>query len=118
VERDNGALRALRGNIASCRCQIQALVIAGDATASIPFTTPVDIVFADAPYKTGAGSVALAALPTRALTPTGIAVIEVAQDEIVTVPAGWQLVDERAYGAAKFVVLIPVTDKGPSLEGD
>jgi 16S rRNA (guanine966-N2)-methyltransferase len=109
VERDSGALRALKANIASCRCQGQALVIAGDAMAAIPLSTPVDIVFADAPYKTGAGSVVLAALPTSALTPSGIAVIEVAQDETAMVPTGWQIVDERAYGAAKFVVLIPVS---------
>ena len=53
VERDRGALAALRTNIAALGLDDRAAVVTGDVLAWVPSVRNVDIAFADPPYKLG-----------------------------------------------------------------
>lgn len=67
---------------------------------------PADLVLLDAPYDSGLGPVALAALHNAGwLAGTCTAVIEAAAKEPVEAPDGFEQRDERKYGAAKLVFL-------------
>jgi len=61
IEQDRAALAALRQNIAACRAEAAARVVAADAHAP-PAGTPHDLVFLDPPYGQNAVPRALAAL--------------------------------------------------------
>ncbi len=68
--------------------------------------TPADLVLLDPPYNSGLGPTALAVLNRDGwLAETCVAVIEVGTMEAVEAPEGFELVDERKYGAAKMVFL-------------
>lgn len=100
------ALAALRRNIAGCRLEPQeARAVAGDALrlpAPPAGFAPCTLVFADPPYGQGLGERALAALAPGWLAPCALAVIEEAAAGELAVPEGWQLVEERRFGAARF----------------
>ncbi len=67
---------------------------------------PAALVFLDPPYKSGLAPPALAALAAVGwLAPAAIAVIEVAAREELAPPAGFTMIDERVYGAARLVFL-------------
>jgi 16S rRNA (guanine966-N2)-methyltransferase len=59
VERDRAALDAIRANIATLGAGERARVEAGSVMGLGPAREPLDLVLADPPYKTGAGTVAL-----------------------------------------------------------
>ena len=59
VEQDAAAIRALRANIAALRAQPQCDVRAASVLTLGPVKQPLDLIFLDPPYGTGAGSVAL-----------------------------------------------------------
>ncbi|MCU0881341.1 MAG: 16S rRNA (guanine(966)-N(2))-methyltransferase RsmD [Hyphomonadaceae bacterium] len=105
VERNPAALKALRANIAACRCADRVHVVAGDASRPAYAGPLLTLLFADPPYRTGAAVLALASLPDAALAPDAVAIIETAHDEAVAPPSGWRLVDVRSYGAARTTVL-------------
>jgi 16S rRNA (guanine966-N2)-methyltransferase len=106
VEQDRAALAALRANIDVLGCAGQTRVLAGDATTGTAAGGPFTIIFADPPYRTGAGQTALAALATANLASGAVAIIETARDEPVTAFGDWVVLDERSYGAARTTVLV------------
>lgn len=59
VEQAPPALRALRQNIAALRAQTRCDVRAVSVLALGPASQPLDVIFLDPPYGTGAGGVAL-----------------------------------------------------------
>ncbi len=64
------------------------------------------MAFLDPPYRSGLAAPALAALAAAGwLAPDALAVIEVAAREELPLPAGFTLIDERVYGAARLVFL-------------
>ena len=66
---------------------------------------PFDIAFLDPPYNKGLGPKALDELKTGGwLAPDALAVLEVGKDETSDLP-GWEILDERIYGAAKVLFL-------------
>jgi 16S rRNA G966 N2-methylase RsmD len=69
---------------------------------------PFDLVFLDPPYEMGSSEVAgvLTALATNALVaPGGTVVVERPKSgEPVTLPTGWGIEKERAYGDTLLVV--------------
>jgi len=66
---------------------------------------PFDLVFLDPPYGRGLGEAALAKLPPGGwIAPGALAVFECAADE-TPAPPGFELLDERLYGAAKVLFL-------------
>lgn len=105
VERDPAALKVIRANIIACGCEQRAFVTAGDATSIRNLPEPVSLIFADPPYGTGAGALAISRLPPDALADHAIAILETAHDEPVVPPSGWFVLDQRNYGVARTTVL-------------
>ena len=106
LENDRGALALIKANVATLGAEDATLVLQGDATK--PGTPPrrFDIVLLDPPYRSGLGSVALAALArARWLTDDALAVIEQGSDDPFTPPDGFSVVDERRYGRAALYFL-------------
>lgn len=67
---------------------------------------PHDLVFLDAPYRSGLTEPALTALAREGwIAPGAIAVAERAATEDLQTPGGFALIDERRYGAAKVAFL-------------
>jgi 16S rRNA (guanine966-N2)-methyltransferase len=106
IESDRPALEALRRNIASLGEGARAHVIAGDATGLPPARHSAALAFLDPPYRSGLGPPALAALAAAGwLAPAALATVEVAAKEDFAAPAGFTLLDERRYGAARLLIL-------------
>lgn len=109
VEQDRAALDALRANVAKLEakgadvraCSVMAL---GQAAA------PCDLIFADAPYGTGAGSVAIDKLGRLGwIAPGAWISVETGLKEDVVVK-GYSLDSERRIGKAKITLLRPEAD--------
>jgi len=84
----------------------RAYIVAGDATRPPPAAFASALAFLDPPYQSGLAAPALAALAAGGwLTPDALAVIEVAAREGLLMPAGFTMIDERVYGAARLVFL-------------
>lgn len=99
VERDHGALKVLKENIAKLgaadRCDVRAQAAEG-------FTGgPFDVVFLDPPYRSGVG---LKVLPRLALEPGAWASMETAFDEDVDLD-GFEVDAVRRHGKAKLTLL-------------
>lgn len=103
VEQDKAALDALRANIAK-------LGAAGDVRAQSvlalgPAPQPLDLIFMDPPYGTGAGSVALEKLARHGwVNPATLISIETSKAERVSVK-GFVVETERTYGIARITLL-------------
>ena len=85
IENDTAALAVLRANIAKLRFQSSAAVLAADATNLVHWrAAPANLVFADAPYQTGGGLLAINALAKiGALGDAAVVIIETAKTEIM-----------------------------------
>jgi len=102
IERDQAALAALRANVAACRAEEQARVIAMDITRPPP-GAPCGLVFLDPPYAQELVPKAVAALGRAGwLTNDALVVAETGRDEALEL-AG-KMVAERAHGAARVTV--------------
>ena len=83
-----------------------AKVVRADATRPPPAREPCDLVFLDPPYRSGQAAPALAALDQAGwLAPGAIVTVELAHNEDIVPPAGFEAIDERRYGAAKIAIL-------------
>lgn len=70
-------------------------------------THPFDLIFLDAPYNKGLTAQVLEVLLRQGFCHTDTLLIaETARDEILSLPAGLTLDDERTYGAARFSFLL------------
>ena len=77
-----------------------------DATRPPPVREACDLVLLDPPYRSGLAAPALAALDQAGwIAVDGIVTVELAHSEDVAPPAGFEVIDERRYGAAKIVIL-------------
>jgi 16S rRNA (guanine966-N2)-methyltransferase len=107
IEIDRAALGSLRHNLAMLDEEDSADVFPGDATRP-PRAPPYAAALAllDPPYRSGLAAPALTALDQRGwLAARALAVIELAARELFAPPAGFAILDERTYGAAKLVFL-------------
>ena len=106
VEAAPTALAILRSNIAKLRYQALSSVIAGDATRLAHWRGPAaSLVFADAPYATGAGLTAVCGLVRLgAVAPDAFIIIETGKTEILDpdqlVQSRLKLAEQRHYGRA------------------
>lgn len=106
VENDAAALRVLRANIDRLKRTGDATVMAGNATSLGAWRNdPATLVFADAPYGTGAGLEAVLNLHhIGGIAPEAVIVIETAKSEALPqdqlMAQGLQLADKRTYGKA------------------
>ena len=106
IESERDALTALRRNIAALDEGDRAHIVAGDATRPPRATMACAVAFLDPPYHSGLAAPALTALAAAGwLTPDALVAVEVAAREDLPLPAGFILMDERIYGAARLVFL-------------
>jgi len=106
IESGREALAALRRNVATLGEAERAHILAGDATRPPRAAFACALAFLDPPYRSGLVAPAVAALAAAGwLTPDALIVIEVAAREDLLIPPGLSLIDQRVYGAARFVFL-------------
>ena len=105
VEQDAAAIRALRANIAALRVQVGGQVRATSVLALGPAKAPLDLLFLDPPYGSGAGAVALDKLARLGwIGPASWVSLETAHDEAVVVK-DFAIEAERRVGKAKLTLL-------------
>lgn len=105
AEQDREALDALKKNLSSLDASKRADVRAGSVLSLGPARSSYDIIFIDAPYGTGAGSVALDKLHRLGWIGAGTWVsIETAGAEEVNI-RGFEIEAERKVGKAKLTLL-------------
>ena len=106
IDNDDEALRLIKRNAAHLDETEQVSVLRRDATAPGRASVACDLAFLDPPYRSGLAAPALAALERENwLRPGAIAVVELAANESFAPPAGFEVVETRAYGAAKVVIV-------------
>ena len=106
IERDHGALAALRRNIETLGETDRTRIMPGDATRPPRGTAACAVAFLDPPYRSGLAGPALTALAAAGwLTPEALVVIETAAGEEFPPGEGFTLLDERVYGAARLAFL-------------
>lgn len=106
IESDRAALEALRRNVKTLGEELRAHVIAGDVTRPPPARRGAALAFLDPPYRSGLAAPALAALAEAGwLAPTALVTVEIAAKEEFTPPPGFEVIDERRYGAARLLIL-------------
>lgn len=100
------ALEAIRRNVEACREQGNAEILRADATKPPRANMACAIALLDPPYRKGLAAPALAALAKAGWLANGaICCIELAADEGLTASQGFELLDERRYGAARIQLL-------------
>ena len=105
VEQDPAAIRAIRANIAALRAQAQTDVRAASVLSLGPAKSPLDLVFLDPPYHSGAGAVALDKLARLGWVAAGTWVsLETAADEEPKLRS-FKAVAERRVGKARLTLL-------------
>jgi 16S rRNA (guanine966-N2)-methyltransferase len=105
IENDPEALRLAKANLARIGAPPQARLTAGDAARLGPAPQGFDLVFLDPPYRSGLARAALAGLRRGWLAPGARIVVELAAKDGLDLPAGFEIEQERRYGAARFVFL-------------
>ncbi|HEX2813543.1 MAG TPA: 16S rRNA (guanine(966)-N(2))-methyltransferase RsmD [Sphingopyxis sp.] len=106
-EQDRDALDALRQNLAALGAAPRADVRAGSVLGLGPARRSFDLLLFDAPYQTGAGSVALDKLNRLGwVRPDSWISVETGERESVDV-AGFAIDAERRVGKAKLTLLRP-----------
>lgn len=106
IENEREALAALRRNVGALGEEDRVQIVAGDATRPPRAAFACVLAFLDPPYRSGLAAPALAALASAGwLAEDALVVIEVAAREELPLPAGFIIVDERVYGAARLVFL-------------
>jgi 16S rRNA (guanine966-N2)-methyltransferase len=111
VDRDRAAEEAIRANLHTTefddRARVRRSAVASFLAASIP-EAPFDLVLIDPPYDLRGDEVngVLAALADGALVVPGATVVAERRKsgELLTLPDGWRIEKERAYGDTLLVV--------------
>ena len=106
VENNSDALAVLRANIAKLRFQSSTTVLAVDALSLLHWQeVPAQLVFADAPYQSGDGIIAVNTLANiGALADGAIIVVETGKAETLNISNGgtspYTMIEARSYGNA------------------
>jgi 16S rRNA (guanine966-N2)-methyltransferase len=104
IERNPQALAALRANLRTLNEAPHATVLMADALQPPRPPEKVSVAFLDPPYREGLGPQALTALKDW-FAPGAIVTVEVAAREEFSAPDGFEILDERSYGAARVIIL-------------
>jgi 16S rRNA (guanine966-N2)-methyltransferase len=108
---DNGraALDCARRNARALGCEDVAVFLGLDATRLPPpgdSGEPATLAFLDPPYGSNLAEPALRCLAAQGwIAPGAVLVIEAGARDCLALPAGFNQVDERAYGAARVMFL-------------
>lgn len=106
IDNDGAALDLIRRNAAHLGEAEQVSVLRRDATQPGRAPSACGLAFLDPPYGSGLAGPALAALENEGwFRPGAIAVVEIGANEDFAPPEGFAIVDVRAYGAAKVVIV-------------
>ncbi len=106
MEKDRMARVHLTANIESMGVKSAASVLTADALKPPRATAPATLAFLDPPYGEDVTGAALAALAQAGwFAPSCLAVAEISSKRGFVVPEGFELLDERRYGAAKLLFL-------------
>ena len=106
LEKDRTARAALLKNVAALGATAQAAILAADALNPPRASSPATLAFLDPPYREDLATPALAALGKAGwLADQALVVVELAARQDFTPPQGFAQLDERRYGAARFVFL-------------
>ncbi len=109
IDDEAEAVRLIQRNAATLGLVERAAILRRDALAPgrpPAGAAPCDLVFLDPPYHSGLAAPALAALARAGwLADAAIVVVEVAAREDFAPPPGFNVVDERRYGAARILIL-------------
>jgi 16S rRNA (guanine966-N2)-methyltransferase len=104
LEKDHAQTALLRENAQALDETADVRIEPKDALNPGPAPWACDLLFLDPPYGEGLAWPALTALATNGwLAGQAIAVVEIAANEQMNLPAGFRLLDERRYGAAKIL---------------
>lgn len=106
IDNAKPAQAAMRANAALLKETEHCRIHAADATRPPPADAPCDLVFLDPPYGKSLAGPALTALTAAGwINADTLVIVEVASKEEFAAPNGFDLLDERVYGPAKFVFL-------------
>jgi 16S rRNA (guanine966-N2)-methyltransferase len=106
VESDPHALRVAKSNLERVGTPRNIRLLRQDATRLGPAPSAFDIVFLDPPYHSGLAASALGCLMRGGwLAPEARIVVELASNESLDLPEGYELEQERRYGAAKLLLM-------------
>lgn len=83
-----------------------------DATSLVRPPCLFDVVFLDPPYRSGLAPPALSALGRGWLTENALVVVELAAKETLDLPAGFEMEQDRRYGAGRLIFLRPIDEEG------
>ncbi|MHA1598948.1 MAG: 16S rRNA (guanine(966)-N(2))-methyltransferase RsmD [Alphaproteobacteria bacterium] len=110
IDNNPNALKFARNNAASLGHGRDVLALKLDASHLAPppraARAPVSLAFLDAPYQGGLTGPALLGLAHKGWLASGaMVVVEIATEENLAIPSGFEVLDERTYGAAKVMFL-------------
>ena len=106
LDKDAAAIKSIGDNLRKLGETAAAKVVRADATRPPPAREPCDLVFLDPPYRSGEAVAAITALANAGwMAPGAVVTVELAYNEDIAPPHGFEAIDERRYGAAKIVIL-------------
>lgn len=106
LDTDRAALAAAKANAQALKEQDAAAILARDAAKPGRADRAHTLVFLDPPYGKGLAAAALAALAAGGwIADKALVVAEIGAKESLAPPEGFAALDERTYGAAKFVLM-------------
>jgi len=106
IEHHPDAVAVIKANIRALGVEANALVVKGDAVRPPKPDAPCHLAFLDPPYGKGLAVPCLIALTQSGwLARHATVAVELAASESIDVPAGFDLEDERRYGAARILIL-------------
>ncbi|HWK46458.1 MAG TPA: 16S rRNA (guanine(966)-N(2))-methyltransferase RsmD [Stellaceae bacterium] len=111
IEAHQVVLPILAGNIKKLGETDRAAIIHADARKPPRAAAPADVAFLDPPYGKGLAVPALVALVKAGwIGAATLIIVEVAAKEVLELPAGFETLEERRYGAAR-LMFARVADK-------
>ena len=118
MENARRAIGSLRRNIEALDEEGNAQILTCDVLRPPPAQAPVDFLFLDPPYGRATGAPAIEALESAGwLADNILIVLEVGANEDIDAPEGFEILDERASGAAR-VIFIGRVQSPAAGEGD
>lgn len=105
-ETDPTALKALQANIARMKFTAESTVLRADASHPPAAREACGVLFFDPPYRDDVAADSLMAAATGGwLAPDGLAILQLHPKARFQAPDGFGIVDDRRYGATRFVFL-------------
>lgn len=106
VDKHPDSLAVARRNVEKLKESDFVRFVRADARQMPRASEPCSLVFIDPPYESGLAAPALSSMVASGwLLPGAIAAVEMAEREILPDMPGFQVMDERRYGAGKVILL-------------